>query len=83
MNNEWARSDKAKVALIGHNRNVKGIGHKEVGNKWVEVPSNVALLCVNKRVYAEASPVLYGRGKFPGASHRLSHKVSSKMRSTG
>jgi hypothetical protein len=75
MDNEWARSYQAKVALVGYERRIKGIGYKYVGNKWVEVPSNVALLCVNKRVYAEATPILYGGTKFRfenvGTLHRF------------
>lgn len=76
MENEWARSDKAKVARVGQQRRLKGIGHKYVGRgKWVEVPSNVALLCVNKRIYAEATPILYSRTKFrfesAGTLHRF------------
>ena len=64
MNNEWARSDKAKVAPVGHKRRRKGIGHIHVGSRWFEVPSNVALLCVNRKIYWEAVPVLYYRTKF-------------------
>jgi hypothetical protein len=50
MDNEWARSDKAKVAPVGHKRRLKGIEYQYVGRKWVKVPSRVALLCVNKRM---------------------------------
>ena len=64
MKNTWTRSDLAKVARVGHKRNRKHIGHKRVGNKWVEVPSNVALLCVNKAVYSEAVSILYSRTRF-------------------
>lgn len=66
MKNEWARTDKAKVAPVGHKRSPKGRGHKYINGKgvWVEVPSNVALLCVNKKIHMEAAPVLYSRTKF-------------------
>ncbi|GAB7332531.1 hypothetical protein MBLNU13_g04318t1 [Cladosporium sp. NU13] len=64
MKNQWARSDKLKVAPVGHNRSLKGRGYKCAGSKWVEVPSNVALLCVNSKVQMEAAPVLYSRTKF-------------------
>ena len=64
MNNQWTRSDKRKVAPVGHKRSLKGRGYKYVRNKWVEVPSNVALLCVNKKIHMEAVPVLYSRTKF-------------------
>lgn len=64
MKNEWARTDKLKVAPVDHMRNFKGRGHKYVKGKWVEVPSNIALLCVNKKIHLEAVPVLYGRTKF-------------------
>lgn len=65
MKNEWARSGRAtKVAPVGHKRHRKGIGHQHIGSRWFEVPSNVALLCVNKRIHTEAAPVLYSRTKF-------------------
>jgi hypothetical protein len=64
MKNQWARTDKPKVAPVGHKRNLKGRGHKYVKGKWVEVPSNIALLCVNKKICQEAAPVLYSRTKF-------------------
>lgn len=66
LNNEWARCDKAKVAPVGHRRRFKTIGYQyfDCTRRLIEAPSNVALLRVNKRVYAEATPVLYGRTKF-------------------
>jgi hypothetical protein len=64
MKNEWTRTDKPKVAPVDHKRNFKGRGHQYIKGKWVEVPSNVALLCVNKKIHMEAAPVLYGRTKF-------------------
>lgn len=60
MNKEWARSDKAKVAPVGHRRNRKARGYTGVGSKYVEVPSNVALTRVNKQLNVETSSVLYG-----------------------
>lgn len=62
--NERSRTVKPKVAPLGHKRSLEGRGHEYVGGKWVEVPSNVALLCVNKKVHMEAAPVLYSRTKF-------------------
>jgi hypothetical protein len=62
--NECTRTLKPKVAPVGHKRSLKGRGHEYVQGKWTEVPSNVALLCVNKKIHMEAAPVLYSRSKF-------------------
>jgi hypothetical protein len=65
LDNEWARSATAtKVAPLGHHRSIKAIGHQWTGNKWVKTLSNIALLCVNEKVGAEAVAVLYSRTKF-------------------
>ena len=64
MENECARTIKPKVAPVGHKRSLNRKGHEYVQGKWVEVPSNVALLCVNKKTHTEAALVLYSRTKF-------------------
>lgn len=65
MNNEWARSRKAtEVAPVGHKRRHRTIGYQYINRNWVEVPSNVALLCVNQKIHMEAAAVLYSRIKF-------------------
>lgn len=64
--NKWALSDKAKVAPLGHNRRSKYIGYQYAygTRRLVEVLSDFTLLRVNKKIYAEAAPVLYGCTKF-------------------
>jgi hypothetical protein len=65
LDNEWARSAPAtKVAPLGQHRSTKAIGYQWVRRKWVEAPSNIALLCVNEKVSAEAVAVLYSQTKF-------------------
>jgi hypothetical protein len=65
LDNEWARSAPAtKVAPVGHRRSIKAIGYQWSRGKWVTAPSNIALLCVNEKISAEAVAVLYSRTKF-------------------
>jgi hypothetical protein len=64
LDNEWARSDKPKVAPVGHSRSLTAVGYRWTRKVWVKVPSKVALLCVNQKIYAEAASVLYSHTKF-------------------
>jgi hypothetical protein len=84
MKNQWARTKKPKVAPVDHKRNLKGRGHKYVKGKWVKVPSNVALLCVNKKIYMEAAPVLYSRTRFrfrhPGTMRRFLNSIGDNVK---
>ena len=59
-----SRRAGVEVALVSHKRISTHRGQQWVGNKWIEVPSNTALLQVNKQLNAEASSILYGFNSF-------------------
>jgi hypothetical protein len=53
-----------EVAPVNHKRNTAHRGQEWDGEKWVEVPSKLALLQVNKHINAEISSMLYGFNSF-------------------